>query len=102
MRSHSRPPVEAYEIVHVIDETGEYYIRRPVRHEPDPRYRYEDRRAGYDVGPNPALEPVYAHVSRSTLVREGVRASAVPEGRPVDRRADPAYYEEYDPRFPAA
>jgi hypothetical protein len=102
MQTHSRRPVEAYEIVHVIDESGEYYIRRPVRHEPDPRYMYEDRSARHDAGPNPALEPVYARVPRPGLVREGVKASKVPEVRPADRRANPAYYEEYDPRFPAA
>ncbi|KAG7292340.1 hypothetical protein NEMBOFW57_002375 [Staphylotrichum longicolle] len=92
------PPVEAYEIVHVIDEQGEYYIRRPVRREPDPRYVYEERRARHEAGPYTGFEPVYAPVSRSSLVREGARASAAPEGR----RADPAYFDEYDPRFPAA
>jgi len=102
VRVQSRPPVEAYEIVHVIDEQGEYYIRRPVRREPDPRYMYEERRVRHEAGPYSGFEPTYAPVSRSSLAREGARASAAPEGRPGDRRADPAYYEEYDPRFPAA
>ncbi|KAK4154022.1 hypothetical protein C8A00DRAFT_14811 [Chaetomidium leptoderma] len=101
-RMPSRPPVETYEIVHVIDEHGEYYIRRPARREPDPRFIYEERRAHHDVGPHQTLDSVYGHISRPGLIRDGVRASVAPEGRPGDRRADPAYYEEYDPRFPAA
>ncbi|KAK4128259.1 hypothetical protein N657DRAFT_10439 [Parathielavia appendiculata] len=98
-------PVEAYEIVHVIDESGEYYIRRPVRrHEPDPaRYRYEDRRIRHDAGPNSsALDSVYAPVSRSGLNHDGFRDGVGQDGWPAGRRANPAYYEEYDPRFPAA
>jgi hypothetical protein len=102
MRMHSRPPVEAYEIVHVIDEHGEYYIRRPVRREPETRYTYEDRRVRRETDPYPARELVYAPLSRSNLGRDGVRASVASDSRPSDRRADPAYYEEYDPRFPAA
>ncbi|KAK4101757.1 hypothetical protein N658DRAFT_425281 [Parathielavia hyrcaniae] len=98
-------PVEAYEIVHVIDESGEYYIRRPVRwQEPEPaRYMYEERRVRHDAGPNSsALESAYDPVSRPDLNHDGFRASVGEEGWPAGRRADPAYYEEYDPRFPAA
>ena len=102
VRIHSRPPVEAYEIVHVIDERGEYYIRRPVRREPEPVYLYEERVAHRDSGPYAAPEPTYGAVPRQSVVREPVRASMAPESWPADRRADPAYYEEYDPRFPAA
>ena len=101
-RMQSRPPVETYEIVHVIDEQGEYYIRRPVRCEPDPRYIYEERRVRHEGGPYPGFEPVYAPVPRASLGREGGRGSVAPEVRPGDRRADSAYFEEYDPRFPAA
>ncbi|KAH6845177.1 hypothetical protein B0I37DRAFT_447102 [Chaetomium sp. MPI-CAGE-AT-0009] len=97
-----RPPVEAYEIVHVIDEHGEYYIRRPVRREPDSRYLYEERRIRHDPSPYPARDHFYAPVSRPSLVPEGYRGSVAPDSRPVNHRADPAYYEEYDPRFPAA
>lgn len=98
-----RPPVEAYEIVHVIDETGEYYIRRPVRREPKPVYMYEERRVYRDSASYAPHEPAYAPVARPSMVRETVRASMAPDSRPVpDRRVDPAYYEEYDPRFPAA
>jgi hypothetical protein len=97
-----RPPVEAYEIVHVIDERGEYYIRRPVRREPAPRYLYEERMTRHDAGPYPTREYFHAQVPRPSLVPEGYHASVAPDSRPVNRRADPAYYEEYDPRFPAA
>ncbi|GAB1311161.1 F-box domain-containing protein [Madurella fahalii] len=112
-RLQSRPtPVEAYEIVQVIDEHGEYYIRRPARREQrDARYVYEERRVlPRDASPHPhhhrhvtAHEPVYVS-SRPNLAQDGgsVRASMAPEGWAADRRADPAYYEEYDPRFPAA
>ncbi|KXX79748.1 hypothetical protein MMYC01_202810 [Madurella mycetomatis] len=114
MRTQSRPPpVEAYEIVQVIDEHGEYYIRRPVRREqPDPRFVYEERRVfPRDAGPyrhhhhhhqTAVHEPVYVS-SRPSLARDGgVGTSMTPEGWEADRHADPAYYEEYDPRFPAA
>lgn len=97
-----RPLVEAYEIVHVIDEHGEYYIRRPVRREPGPRYLYEERMTRHDAGPYATREYVHAQMPRPSLVPEGYRASVAPDSRPVNRRADPAYYEEYDPRFPAA
>ncbi|KAK4235793.1 hypothetical protein C8A03DRAFT_17505 [Achaetomium macrosporum] len=99
----SRGPIEAYEIVQVIDEHGEYYIRRPVRREPDARYIYEEQGVRRDAGAYPSLEPVYAGaVVRPSHFREWGRASVAPEPWPADRRADPAYYEEYDPRFPAA
>ncbi|KAL2126278.1 hypothetical protein VTI74DRAFT_1270 [Chaetomium olivicolor] len=105
IRMASRPPpVETYEIVHVIDGYREYYYRRPVRREPKPRYIYEERRLVRDAGAYPAShDPLYAPVSRASLVRDGPRASVAPEAWPADqRRADPAYDEEYDPRFPAA
>jgi hypothetical protein len=91
VRMRSRPPVETYEIVHVIDEQGEYYIRRPVRRDPEARYVYEERRVRHESGPSPGFEPVYAPVSRPSLVREA-----------PGRRTDSTYVEEYDPRFPAA
>ncbi|KAL2199760.1 hypothetical protein P885DRAFT_66673 [Corynascus similis CBS 632.67] len=98
MRMRPRPPVEAYEIVHIIDEHGEYYIRRPVRREPGARYVYEERSVRQSSDHYPASEPVYASLSRPS----SARVTAAPNSRPGDRRADPKYYEEYDPRFPAA
>ena len=69
---------EAYEYVQVSDPRGDYMIRRPVRRETERVYtRYEDE--------IPARQPVYeARDSRATATR-----------------ADPAYYEEYDPLHPA-
>ncbi|EAQ92509.1 hypothetical protein CHGG_00744 [Chaetomium globosum CBS 148.51] len=93
-----RAPVEAYEIVHVIDEHGEYYIRRPARRVPGPRYLYDEPAAPHNAGPY----VTHTQAPRPGLVPEVYRASAAPENRPVNRRADPAYFEEYDPRFPAA
>jgi hypothetical protein len=97
----SRGPIEGYEIVQVIDEHGEYYIRRPVRRERNARFIYEVRgiHGDADAYPYPSLEPIYAGPSR---LRDQGRASVAPEPWPADHRADPAYYEEYDPRFPAA
>jgi hypothetical protein len=97
-----RPPIEAYEIVQVIDEHGEYYIRRPVRRHPDARYVYDERRVHRDIVSSAAAEPGYAPVSRSSLPREAVQARPAAGSWPADRGADSAYYEEYDPRFPAA
>lgn len=121
-RMHSRPPpppppppaaVETYEIVQVIDEHGEYYIRRPARH----HGRQSDAAARYvyeECGPVVHREPVYDYApvsvqARQSLVRDAGSArgaSMAPEGwtaaaAAADRRVDPKYYEEYDPRFPA-
>lgn len=109
-RLQTRPPVETYEIVHVIDESGEYYIRRPVRRGPDARHKYEERGARHEAAPYPAFDPApmgpVGPLSRSSRVREGVAASMVPENRPAGPwpgpRPGPTFYEEYDPRFPAA
>ncbi|KAL2261851.1 hypothetical protein VTK26DRAFT_3171 [Humicola hyalothermophila] len=99
-----RRPVEAYEIVHVIDESGEYYIRRPARREPEPLYVYEERRPLYrDSVSYPPLQHTYAPVSRQSMVRESARASMAPDGGAVhDRWTDTVHHGEYDPRFPAA
>ncbi|KAL2018954.1 hypothetical protein VTK56DRAFT_10248 [Thermocarpiscus australiensis] len=103
MRTESRPPpIEAYEIVHVIDEHGEYYIRRPVRREADIRYRYEEHGAHRDGVSYPAPASNRVSDSGPSLDRDTVRGPVASEAWPAGRRADPAYYEEYDPRFPAA
>ncbi|KAK3337363.1 hypothetical protein B0T19DRAFT_379634 [Cercophora scortea] len=89
-RPQPRQPVEAYEIVHVIDQSGDYFIRRPVRHVPEQRYVYEeDRRTHRDAG----YDRVY-------VPPPGPSDVSGPDRR-RERRADPAYEEEYDPRFPA-
>ncbi|KAM7190631.1 hypothetical protein V8F20_009648 [Naviculisporaceae sp. PSN 640] len=88
-----RGPVELYEIVHVIDESGEYYIKRPVRREVEPpRMVYESHQKAYrDVDPYAAYEPVSGPpVSRPSRF----------ESRRPDLRADPTYEDEYDPRYP--
>jgi hypothetical protein len=104
--------VEAYEIVQVIDEHGEYYIRRPVRREPDTRngYVYEERRVHRDLGPSVAAvsEPAYVSVggNRPGFARDAAWDGGMPPGggRPTARPgpADPAYHEEYNPWYPAA
>ncbi|KAK4452949.1 hypothetical protein QBC34DRAFT_292829 [Podospora aff. communis PSN243] len=93
-RREPRPTVQAYEIVHVIDETGQYFIRRPIQHMPESRYASEIRRDGGEgYVPTPApQEAVYVGAARQT------RAA---EARDV-RGEDLPYYEEYDPRFPNA
>ncbi|TAQ85029.1 hypothetical protein B7494_g6645 [Chlorociboria aeruginascens] len=68
---------EAFELVQVSDPAGDYMIRRPIHREPEPIYgTYDD--AVY------SRRPVYE-----------TRATAT-------SRTDPAYFEEYDPRHPAA
>ncbi len=105
-RLQSRPSVETYEIVHVIDESGEYYIRRPVRRVPDARHKYEERGVRHEAAPHPAFEPAHGSLGRPNLARGGVGASLVTENRPAGLwpgpRPGPTFYEEYDPRFPAA
>ncbi|KAK4161959.1 hypothetical protein QBC43DRAFT_216506 [Cladorrhinum sp. PSN259] len=93
MQTQPRPPVETYEIVHVIDGQESYYIRRPVRREPEVRYVYEEPIAAYEGSRGAS--------SRSGIaVREGNRASVIPpEAQSIDRLADPPYVEEYDPRY---
>ncbi|KAL3421324.1 hypothetical protein PVAG01_07769 [Phlyctema vagabunda] len=70
---------ESFEYVRVSDPAGDYMIRRPIRREPEPIYvdraTYEDDYYG--------RQPMYE-----------TRRSAHPA------QADPAYYEEYDPRHP--
>ncbi|KAK0730546.1 hypothetical protein B0H67DRAFT_548476 [Lasiosphaeris hirsuta] len=106
-----RQTVEAYEIVHVIDGQEEYYIRRPARHEPEVRYSYgESRKALHrEVEPH-ANEPVYNPILRAgqpqgplNVYSRREPSQLGPRAEPrTDARDDPAYYEEYDPRFPAA
>ena len=97
------PPVEAYEIVQVIDSQGEYYIRRPVRREPEPRYIYEDERhVRREPEPyhHPTYEPVYSRAPPPPPPSYDSRAEYPPR---MARPPEPAAYdEEYDPRFPAA
>ena len=111
-----RGVVQEYEIVQVTDDQGQYYIRRPViRREPEPYYGYEERTViRRPVESYPRYEPVYA---REPPRREAYNAPPGPSisgpapQRPHLRRqassasvsrADPAYYEPYDPHNPTA
>ncbi|KAK4229502.1 hypothetical protein QBC38DRAFT_471980 [Podospora fimiseda] len=92
-RTQSRQPVETFEIVHVIDGNESYYIRRPVRREPEVRYLYQESAAGYEDARGAATRS-------GVTTREGTaRASVIPEAQPIDRHPDSLYVEEYDPRF---
>jgi hypothetical protein len=125
----ARVPVEAYEIVRVIDDQGEYYIRRPVRQEPEPRYAYESERP---IRREPGPEPRYIYEGERPPVRREPEPYPAGGYEPVYSRGPPppaphpttdyeprheypprmaarpehaaaaAYDEEYDPRFPAA
>jgi len=103
-----RHTVETYEIVQVIDERGEYYIRRPVRHIPEHRHTSGEpwkARRGEDVYPPQESSP-YVTASTGGRPRDASGFDAPHDVRAADsrasRRADPVYYEEYDPRFPGA
>ncbi|KAK4188344.1 hypothetical protein QBC35DRAFT_473642 [Podospora australis] len=101
-RARARPPTEAaYEIVHVIEGQREYYIRRPVRCEPEPRYAVEEQ-IGHREATSHVFGEGYANVPRPNIGQDVVRGSLMPETRAADRRAGPAYLEEYDPHFPSA
>jgi hypothetical protein len=111
---------EAYEVVLVRDSQGEYYIKRPIRHEPEPVYaRFEDARPIYRHSGSHAAyeqeryhrEPVYEGLPRHETItsRQSVYASplrAANSGRQPAyeevARPDASSFEEYDPRFPAA
>ncbi|KAK3334776.1 hypothetical protein B0H65DRAFT_331918 [Neurospora tetraspora] len=116
-RSHSRPPAPApappadtYEIVQVRDEQGEYLIRRPVRREAAAQSFHDvGRRAYRDADPYGAVpyadseQPVYAADSRGAPAGAYTRHGTVmrEDTQRGTRGGDP-YYEEYDPRYPAA
>ena len=71
---------EAYELVRVMDEQGEYVIRRPIRRDPEPVY------ASYEEAAYPR-QPIYE--SRPLYEKPG----------PIQRPDQPPF-EEYDPRHP--
>ncbi|KAK0618603.1 hypothetical protein B0T17DRAFT_345570 [Bombardia bombarda] len=107
-RRPPRPPVEAlYEIVHVIDESGEYYIQRPVRRgPPQSRYVYGvDRTTHGDMDHYGAGESAYIPVSRAgpgpgPPPHGPVEFGAAVEHRRTSHRNEAVHQEEYDPRFP--
>ncbi|CCC14126.1 unnamed protein product [Sordaria macrospora k-hell] len=114
-RAHSRPPppappADTYEIVQVRDERGEYLIRRPVRREAAAQSFHDvERRAYRDADPYGSVpyaeseQPVYAADSRGAPAVAYTRHGTVMrEETQRGSRGEDSYYEEYDPRFPAA
>lgn len=98
-----RQAVEAYEIVQVIDEQGEYYIKRPIRREPEARYvsgqsHSQPGRPGHAGGY--VGQEQYYDGPRESFLHDARRDTHAPVGRAAPR--NPGYYEEYDPRFPSA
>lgn len=109
-RSPSSPPIDTYEIVQVRDERGEYLIRRPMRREAAAQSFHDvGRRAYRDADPYGAIPfadseqlvysadsrgpPAGAYTRHGTVMRENTQRGT---------RGDDPYFEEYDPRFPAA
>ncbi|KAI1499622.1 hypothetical protein F5X99DRAFT_388926 [Biscogniauxia marginata] len=109
---YQHPPkyLETYELVKVRDSQGEYFIRRPIRHEQEATcFTYEDerpvyrntyqtqetylRQIAYDVAPS--RQSIYNATDAPTATNRPPIYEAV-------SRNDPAALEEYDPRFPAA
>lgn len=113
-RSPSRPPppppVDTYEIVQVRDERGEYLIRRPMRREAAAQSFHDVGRKVYrDADPYGAVpfadseQPVYSADSRGPPAGAYTRHDTVMRADTQrGTRGDDRYYEEYDPRFPAA
>ncbi|KAL8419407.1 hypothetical protein RB594_002582 [Gaeumannomyces avenae] len=103
---------EAYELVKARDAQGEYYIRRPVRRQPEIEGYYN---SSHQAGPYSAGGPARREVSYAPYEQRARYPSRQPQpsynGRePVTSRAaepgpmsraDAAYYEEYDPHYPA-
>lgn len=115
LNDHQRPrqvEYEAYELVRARDAQGEYYIRRPVRRQPEVEGYYNSpHQAGpYAAGGYTRREVAYVPYEQD--VRYSSRQPGPYDGRePVTARVaepgsmsrvDPAYYEEYDPHYPAA
>ncbi len=114
-RSQPRGAVQEYEIVQVIDDQGEYYIRRPViRRGPEQYHGYEEHgRVRREPEPYSPYEPVYSRRPPPPDNYHALpprRSQLEPEPYPPRRqstgpslsRADPSYYEPYDPRNPTA
>ncbi|KAI0124645.1 hypothetical protein BJ170DRAFT_685523 [Xylariales sp. AK1849] len=99
---------EAYELVLARDSQGEYYIKRPIRQDPERVYaRYEDRpvyRESTTYRPHDQNQNQYQQdpLYEPALVHERYRHHEMPLNPESAPRLDPASYEEYDPRFPAA
>ncbi|KAI0025595.1 hypothetical protein F4780DRAFT_768359 [Xylariomycetidae sp. FL0641] len=105
--------VEAYELIPMRDSQGEYYIRRPVRYEQEAvaYVTYDDdrtaRRLAYarETSSRPYMyEPAPPSGAAHQFPSNGYRPSSVARRQSYGAlsRDDPAAYEEYDPRFPAA
>ncbi|KAI0012887.1 hypothetical protein F4779DRAFT_505253 [Xylariaceae sp. FL0662B] len=112
--------ITAYEIVQVRDSQGEYFIRRPIRREPEQgRLAYEDEKPIYreTVSQYGAYErePRFRQLRHETApkidgplrqvaykLRNGSESIPTQTRYESLSRNDPASYEDYDPRFPAA
>jgi hypothetical protein len=109
-----------FELVRVRDPQGDYYIRRPLRPEPQSEYAtYEcERRGPRDVVPqfrayNQEWHRIPAEMEISSRVEMGPRqlrfeshtrqSETRRQEAPYETlaRRDASAYEEYDPRFPA-
>ncbi|KAK5652605.1 hypothetical protein OQA88_10366 [Cercophora sp. LCS_1] len=98
----SHPPVQTqtYEIVHVVEPGGEYFIRRPVQRDPEPMYAPEQewlarRDTGYTA---PGARYVASRESAPTNARRDVH----PWDYQKSHGTKPTFFDEYDPRFPGA
>ncbi|KAK3397708.1 hypothetical protein B0T20DRAFT_229177 [Sordaria brevicollis] len=104
------PPVDTYEIVQVRDERGEYLIRRPMRREAAAQSFHDvGRRVYRDADPYGGIpfadseQSVYAADTRGPPTGAYSRHDTVMRADTQrGTRGDDPYYEEYDPRFPAA
>ncbi|KAI1079412.1 hypothetical protein F5B20DRAFT_543449 [Whalleya microplaca] len=109
----------AYELVPARDSQGDYYIRRPIRRGPEqghltyeeeqPIYRETASRYGYEqeLGFRQLLHDAASRIE-GPLQQVTYENRSGSEGMPARprydslSRNDPAAYEDYDPRFPAA
>ncbi|KAK1757539.1 hypothetical protein QBC47DRAFT_399878 [Echria macrotheca] len=103
--SHARPaidgpPMEAYEIVQIIDEQGEYFIRRPVRRGLHPRGPPRQDLEAHRADVYPEQDEYYSAGSAGEFASREPPVRRRPDFEPPVGHQAPAYHEGYDPRFP--
>lgn len=113
VRQNAHQYAEAYELVRARDSLGEYLIRRPIRLEQeehrhlaseDGRVAYRDAGPQYRVYRNDEGPRIDSTLMRQPTYESGIRSDSTVKkhfSKPLPIE-DPAAYEDYDPRFPAA
>ncbi|KAF4976538.1 hypothetical protein FZEAL_6810 [Fusarium zealandicum] len=97
-RAPPEPPVEAYELVEVRGPQGDYFIRRPIRHDERDYYAHDSRRPPRDHHAYAGHRVSGEHLDSRMGYAPDPPAASVAPGQPAVRPA----YDDYDPRYPSA